>query len=222
MNSMRGVFLLILILAVFVPASAGASNASVKTALESYILKERPWSYVEVRNLSLSARPPSGAPEKITVHKGLPGSTVFILKYGNGTVVTAKADVDAYEEIVVASRQLWKNHFVSEDDLFLARTAIGKIPAGAVRDPNEIAGKVINRSVGQNQPVLQQYVASSKIIKRGRMVTLVAESGGVRVSAVGETRENAYINDVVKVTNLASKRTVTGILINENTVVVSF
>jgi flagella basal body P-ring formation protein FlgA len=54
------------------------------------------------------------------------------------------------------------------------------------------------------------------------MVTLVAESGGVRISTMGETRENAYIEDAVKVTNLSSKKTVTGILIDENTVRVAF
>ena len=222
MSLMRGAFLLILILAVLVPASAGASNALVETALENYILKERLWSDVEVRNLSLSARPPGEAPEKIEVQRGLPGPTVFTLKYKNGAIVTAKADIEAYEEIVVASRQLLKNRAIAEDDIFFARTAINKIPAGAVRDSKEIVGKTVNRSIGQNLPILQQHVAGSKLVKRGRTVTLIAESGGLRVSAVGETRENAYINDAVKVTNLASKKTVTGILIDENTVRVSF
>ncbi|MCL2103218.1 MAG: flagellar basal body P-ring formation chaperone FlgA [Syntrophorhabdaceae bacterium] len=222
MRSANGIFLLILAMALFSPASAVASNASVKAALENYILSAWPWSDVEVRNLSFSAHPPEGAPEKITVNKGLPGSTVFTLKYRNGAVVSARADVEAYERIVVASRQLLKNSLISKDDVFLARAAIGRIPAGAVRDPNEIVGKVINRSVGPNLPVLQQYVAGSKIVKRGKAVILVAENGGVRVTTIGETRENAYINDAVKAVNIASKKTVTGILIDENTVLVSF
>ena len=223
MSSIRGVFLLILALAVLIPVSVNASAASVETALENYILSVRPWSDVEVRDLSLSARPPGDAAlERIAVQKGLPGPTVFILKYRNGAVVTAKANVEAYEEIVVASRQLLKNRPIAEDDVFLARTEIGKIPAGAVRDPKEIIGNHINRTVGPNLPVLQQHVTGSKLVKRGRTVTLVAESDSVRVSAVGETRENAYINNAVKVTNLASKKTVTGILIDENTVLVSF
>ncbi|MCL1925786.1 MAG: flagellar basal body P-ring formation chaperone FlgA [Syntrophorhabdaceae bacterium] len=222
MNSVRGVFLLILVLAVLFPASVGASTVLVETALENYILSVRPWSDVEVRDLSLSARPPDDVPERITIQKGLPGPTVFTLKYRNGAVVTAKANVGAYEEIVVTSRQLQKNRHIEEDDVFLARTEIGKIPAGAVRDPKEIIGNTINRSVGPNLPVLQQHVGGSKLVKRGRTVTLVAESGGVRISAVGETRENAYINNAVKVANLTSKKTVTGILIDENTVLVSF
>jgi flagella basal body P-ring formation protein FlgA len=144
------------------------------------------------------------------------------LEYENGAVVTARADVLAYEEIVVASRQLSKGRNVTDDDLFLARTEVGKIPAGAVRDTKEVVGKVINRSIGPNLPVLQQHVGGSKLVKRGRTVTLIAESGGVRVATMGETRENAYIDEAVKVTNLSSKKTVTGILIDENTVRVTF
>jgi len=221
MRSMRGIFLLILGLAVFVSASASAS-VSIETALENYILSVRPWSDVEVRNLSLSAQPPEGAPRRIAIRRGLPGHTVFTLEYRNGAVVTAKADVDAYEEIVVASRQLLKNRPIAESDVFLARTEIGKIPTGAVRDPQEVVGKVTIRSIGQNLPVLQRYVAGSKLVKRGRTVTIIAESNGMRVSAIGETRENAYVDEAVKVTNLDSKKIVTGILIDENTVRVGF
>jgi flagella basal body P-ring formation protein FlgA len=104
----------------------------------------------------------------------------------------------------------------------MARTVVGRIPAGAIRDSKDAVGKVVNRSIGQNLPVLERDLASSGIVKRGRMVTIVAESGGVRVTTPGETRENAYIDAAVKVTNLASKKTVTGILIDENTVRVSF
>ena len=123
---------------------------------------------------------------------------------------------------MVASRRLWKGRPLAEDDVCLARTEIGKIPAGAFRDPKEVVGKAVSRSIGPNMPVLPQHVAGTKLVKRGRMVTLVAESGGVRISTMGETRENAYIEDVVKVTNLSSKKTVTGILIDENTVRVAF
>jgi len=60
------------------------------------------------------------------------------------------------------------------------------------------------------------------MVKRGRKVTLVAEGGGMRIATHGETRENAYVDDAVKAVNLASKRTVTGILVDENTVRVDF
>ena len=221
MGAMRGKLLLILALAVFVPAPVNAS-LSLERALEKHILSVRPWSDVVVRNLSLSEEPPRSSPKKITVLKGLPGPTVFTLEYRNGAIVTARADVDAYEEIVVSSRQLSKNRPVSDDDVFLSRVAVGKAPAGAIRDPKDVVGKVVNRGIGQNRPILEQHLAAGSLVKRGKVVTIIAESNGVRVSTMGETNENAYIDDTVKVTNLVSKKTVTGILIDENTVRINF
>ena len=220
-GAMRGTILLFLILALLVPAYGNAS-LSLEKALENHILSVRPWSDVVVRNLSLSAEPPRSSLKKITVLKGLPGPTVFTLEYGNGKLVTARADVDAYEEIVVSSRQLLKNRSVSEDDVFLSRVVVGKAPAGAIRDLKDVVGKVVNRGIGQNRPVLEQHLAGGSLVKRGKVVTIIAESNGVRVSTMGETNENAYVDDTVKVTNLASKKTVTGILVDENTVRISF
>jgi len=221
MGVMRGILLLIAALAVLAPSAAPAS-VSIETILVNHVLSVRPWSDVSVRNLSLSSQPPGDAPKRIAVRKGLPGPTVFTLEYGNGAIVTASADIEAYEEIVVASMPLEKDRLISEGDVVLARVEIGKAPAGAIRDQGEVVGKVAIRSIRQNSPVLSRNLAGSKLVQRGRMVTIVAESGGMRVSTVGETRENAYIDGPVKVTNLASKKIVTGILIDENTVRVRF
>jgi flagella basal body P-ring formation protein FlgA len=215
----------LLLLSVLAAASAGAARASgsaAEAALKSHVLSVRPWSDVELRNLSLDARPPAGPPRRIVVRKGLPGPTVFSMEYADGSVVAAKADVVAFDEIVVSTRRLWRDRPVAEEDVSLARAEIGKVPAGAFHDPLEVVGKVMNRSIGPGLPVLSKHLAGSKLVKRGRKVTLVAERGGVRISTGGETRENAYVDDAVKVVNLASKKTVTGILIDETTVRVDF
>jgi len=223
MTNARAVALFLLaVLAAAAPGAARASGPSVEAALKSHVLSVRPWSDVELRNLSLDAQPPAEPPRRIVVRKGLPGPTVFSLEYGGGLLVTAKAEVVAYEEIVVSSRRLWRDRPIAEEDLSLSRTEIGKAPAGAFHDPREVVGKVMNRTIGPGLPVLSKHVAGSKLVKRGRRVTLVAESGGVRIATGGETRENAYVDDAVKVVNLSSKKTVTGILVDENTVRVDF
>jgi len=219
----RGLLLLLLAaLAAALPAAAGAGGPSTEELLRRHVLSQRPWSDVEVRNLSMAAAPPACALRRIVVRQGLPGRTVFSLEYESGAVIAATADVTAYEEIVVTARRLWKNRSVEEDDVALARVEVGRIPAGAARDTAEVVGKVLNRTVGANLPILARHLAGSKLVKRGRTVTLLAESGSVRIATVGETRENAYIDGAVKVVNLASKKTVTGILVDENTVRIDF
>ena len=221
-KAITGALFLLTVLAAAFAGAAHASGSAVAGALKSHVLSIRPWSDVELRNLSLDARPPAGPPRRIVVRKGLPGPTVFSMEYADGSVVAAKADVVAFDEIVVSTRRLFRDRPVAEEDVSLARTEIGKVPAGAFHDPQEVVGKVMNRSIGPGLPVLSKHLAGSKLVKRGRKVTLVAERGGVRIATGGETRENAYVEDAVKVVNLASKKTVTGILVDENTVRVDF
>lgn len=215
------VFCLLLVAAAG-PGAAESAKPSPAEALRSFILDRRPWSDVEIRNLSLDEEPPSGAPRRIVVRQGLPGRTVFEMEYAPGRIVTASADVLAYGDIVVTARPLLRNRVLTEDDVCIARREIGRIPPGAARETDAVVGKVLTRSVGANLPVVSRYLAGSTLVKRGRRVTLLVQSGGLRIATLGETRENAYVEDVVKAVNLSSKKTVTGILVDENTVRVDF
>jgi flagella basal body P-ring formation protein FlgA len=222
LRTLGSALLCALVYAAVAPAEAEAARPLPAEILRSFVLERRPWADVEIRNLSLDAEPPAGAPRRIVVRYGLPGRTVFAMEYPNGRTVEATADVLAFEEIVVTARPLSRNHTLAEDDVCLARKEIGRIPPGAVRDVREAVGKVLTRSVGANLPVVSRYLAGSTLVKRGRKVTLLIETGGLRIATLGETRENAYVEDVVKAVNLASKKTVTGILVDENTVRVDF
>ncbi|MBI5575318.1 MAG: flagellar basal body P-ring formation protein FlgA [Deltaproteobacteria bacterium] len=210
--------ILILLSAAAAAFPAFAGSPAPAEILRAYVLEHRPWTDVEVRNLSLSAEPPKTAPRRITVAKGLPGRTVFSMEYENGPAVTATADVAAFDEVVVSARPLRKGMPVGEEDVCLSRMEIGRVPAGAIRDPQAVVGKILTRSLGRNLPVVDRHVAETSLVKRGRKVTLLYENGGMRIAATGETRENAYVSNAVMAVNTASKRTVTGILIDENTV----
>jgi len=198
------------------PAFAGETGPA--ELLRAYVLGQRPWADVEVRNLVLSGEVPAGPPQRIVVEKGLPGRTVFAMKYDNGVSVRATADVSAFTRIVASARPLSKGRLLGEEDLCLVRMEVGHVPSGSFRDPGDVVGKTLTRSIGANLPVSERCLASSTLVKRGRKVTLVIESGGMRIAAAGEIRENARVNSVVRAINSASKRTVTGILVDENTV----
>jgi flagellar basal body P-ring formation protein FlgA len=216
-----GFVLSAILLATAGPAAASARRSPAES-LRAFVLERRPWADVEFRNLTLDAEPPPENPRRIVVRSGLPGRTVFAMEYGGGRTVTATAEVTAFEEIVVTARPLARNRALTEDDVCLARREIRRVPAGAVRELNAVVGKVLTRSVGANLPVVARYLAGSTLVKRGRKVTLLVETDGIRIATEGETRQNAYVDDVVKAVNLASKKTVTGILVDENTVRVDF
>jgi len=210
------------VLAVYAPSAVHAGGPAPAEILRAYVLEHRPWADVEVRNLALSADPPAGGPRRIVVERGLPGRTVFAMEYGAGVTVKATADVAAFEEVVTSARPLSKQRPLKEGDVCLARMEVEKVPAGAVTDLQAVVGKMLTRPIGANLPIVDRYLAGSPLVKRGGKVTLLVETGGIRITTTGEIRDNAYVHTSVRAINLASRKTVTGILIDENTVRVDY
>ena len=209
-------------LAVYAPTAGHAGGPAPAEILRTYVLENRPWVDAEIRNLAMSTNPPAGIPRRIVVERGLPGRTVFAMEYGNGTTVKATADVAAFAEVVSSARPLSKERPLKEEDVCLVRMEVERIPAGAVTDLQAVIGKTLTRRIGANIPIVERYLAGSPLVKRGGKVTLLVESDGMRITTTGETRENAYVHGSVRVENLASRKTVTGILIDENTVRVDY
>jgi len=223
MNAARS-FLVFFVIALAACASsaAHAGDRAPAEILRTYVLEHRPWADVEVRNLALSADPPAGSPRRIVVEKGLPGRTVFAMEYGDGVTVKATADVAAFEEVAASARPISRERALTEGDVCLVRMAVEKIPAGAVTDLRAVIGKTLTRSIGANLPIVDRYLAGSPLVKRGGKVILLVETGRIRITTTGQTRDNAYVNSSVRAVNLASRNTVTGILIDENTVRVDY
>lgn len=210
------------VLAVFAPAAGHAGGPAPAEILRTYVLEHRPWVDVEIRNLAMSTDPPAGIPRRIVVERGLPGRTVFAMEYGNGVTVKATADVAAFEEVVASARSLSKERPLKEGDVYLMRMEVENIPTGAVMDLQAVVGKTLTRQIGANLPIVDHYLAGSPLVKRGGKVTLLVEANGIRITTTGETRDNAYVHASVRAVNLASRKTVTGILIDENTVRVDY
>ena len=206
------------VLAITSPSAAHAGDTAPAEILRTYVLAHRPWADAEVRNLALSADPPAGGPSRIVVERGMPGRTVFAMEYGNGVTVKATADVAAFEEVVASARPLSRERALTEGDVCRVRMEVEKIPTGAITDLRAVVGKTLTRSIGANLPIIDRYLAGSPLVKRGGKVTLLVETGRIRITTTGEIRDNAYVNASVRAVNLASRNTVTGILIDENTV----
>jgi flagella basal body P-ring formation protein FlgA len=209
-------------LAALAPSAARAGGPPPSEVLRDYVLAHRPWADVEVRNLALSAVPPEGPPRRIVVERGLPGRTVFAMVYGGAVTVKATADVAAFADVVASARPLSRGHSLEDGDVYLVRMEVESIPPGAVTDPREAVGKTLTRSIGATLPIVDRYLAGSPLVKRGGKVTLLVETGGLRITTAGEIRDNAYVNSTVRAVNLASRKTVTGTLIDENTVRVGY
>ncbi len=198
--------------------SAGHPKLDPGRALEAYLGASYPWTEIQVSNVRTSGAKGNAQVRNIVVEKGPLGNGIFTFTLDDDSIMTVRAKVRAFGYIVKSKRAFRRGHRISENDIYLDKVDIRRMPGSALRDPAMAAGKVLKRSISANLPLEEGMIQLSAPVARGRMVTLLIHRGGLRITSTGQLKRKGYIGKPVKVINISSRKVVTGILIDENTV----
>jgi len=213
--------LIALLLMFSAPGSVLSGGWQADQLLTEFLEAEYPWGEIHVTDLKIYGQMPDELPKKIYVEKGPLGRAVFGFIFSDGKKVSVKANVNAFAKVVKTKRSFMKGHLIDTDDIYIAKMDIKKIRKGSVKDPADITGKTLKRSVEENVAIVEKMINRSMSVKRGRVVMLVIREGGLNMKAPGKLKKNSYVGRHVTVINLSSKKEVTGLLVDENTVEVS-
>ena len=195
-----------------------AASWSPEEVIRGYLMTNYPWEEIEVSNVKSFGRLPARAPEKIIVQKGPIGKAVFEFIYRADKNILVKAKVQAFDRIVMSRRSFKKGHVVDESDLYISRMNIRKMPKSTMKNPDEIIGKSLRRSIVANIPLVEGMIEHSRVVKRGKRIVIVINHNGLNITAIGKTKEKGYVGKTVKAVNISSRKVIMGILIDENTV----
>lgn len=119
--------------------------------------------------------------------------------------------------VVTLARSVAKDVVLTAEDLTLA-PAGARTPDGIFTDPADVIGRRTRAAMGEGKPVLLRQVEPVWLVARGNPVVLVAEGGGLAVSAPAEALDDGGMGDVIRVTNLSSGREVKAVVTGKNTV----
>lgn len=186
--------------------------------IRSFMTANYPWEEVEVSDVRVNGTIGSERPESIIVEKGPLGNAAFSFLFGNNEKITVRASVRAFGWVVKSKRSLKKSHMLEDEDMYLEKMDIRKIPKNAVKNPADIAGKALKRSIMANIPVIEEMVEMSRVVARGKSVVLLLSHNGMSIRAAGKTKETGYVGMPVKAVNLSSKKEVSGLLLDDKTV----
>lgn len=192
------------------------------SVLTEHLTTHFPWPRIEVRDIVCGEPLPHSLPETISIEKGPPGKTSFFLEFSNGRRIRVSAEVRALDSVVMTVRPFGKGHTFEKEDLYVKLTDVQKIPKNAVGATADVEGRQLTRSVIANAPVTTDMMRNAQSVRKGKRVMLVVDAPGFRITTKGETQENALVGDHVKVANQSTKKTVTGILVDDATVKVDF
>jgi flagellar basal body P-ring formation protein FlgA len=91
-------------------------------------------------------------------------------------------------------------------------TAVDARIDGAVTDPLTVAGQEARVTVFAGQPILAVNFAAPALVDRNQIVTLIYAQGTLQIVTEGRALGRAGAGEMVRVMNLGSRATVTGIV----------
>ncbi len=130
--------------------------------------------------------------------------------------------VDVFESVVCTHRNLKKGEIVKKDDLYLTRKNISHLSPNILADMSKVVGLMVKHRIKADTCLKGWMLEKSPIVDRGDMVTILAESGDLRVTVPGMVLERGYLGELIRVQNSMSKKKIYARVINNSTVMVDF
>lgn len=207
-------------------AVPGAAE-KIRTAIRTYVAGRLTLKENDIRVRLL--RPPEGSfvmedgmEVKEGSRGGLLGRVVFLISSRpNGKPAAHQwvtADVEMIRSVVVSTRPLRRAQVIGPDDVEIRSVAVTRAGESYRFDPDALIGKRVIRSIAAGLPILIEMVETAPVIRPGDRVTMVIESGGLRIATMGRAKEEGFLGRQMAVVNLDSQKTVYGEVVDAATV----
>ncbi|MFZ3047585.1 MAG: flagellar basal body P-ring formation chaperone FlgA [Desulfatirhabdiaceae bacterium] len=134
--------------------------------------------------------------------------------------VTARIAVKT--DVVVIQKPLHRKQLIQEDHIDIIEMDMAGLPSNHISSPDEVIGKRTLRTINPKEILRTDMIELPPLIKRNDMITILAESGSLRITARGEARESGSRGERVKVVNLDSSKEIFARVMDSKTVRVEF
>jgi flagella basal body P-ring formation protein FlgA len=132
------------------------------------------------------------------------------------------AMVEVLVNAVVTTRPLGRLKPIEESDVEVRPVDVSGLPADYIADPEAVLGKRTRRLLDANTVLRPDLVESQPIVKRGDRVRIIVESVGMRITAVGEVKQNGCLGERISVANLDTNKVIQARVVDTQTVKIDF
>ncbi|MEN3202534.1 MAG: flagellar basal body P-ring formation chaperone FlgA [Atribacterota bacterium] len=123
-----------------------------------------------------------------------------------------------YRSVVRAARNLAPGETLREGDVTIRLEPLSPENEKALGNLDAVLGRSLRRVVRAGDVVVSSSLARDVLVKRGDLVTLVAQYKGIVVTTAGKARGEGGLGDRIVVENLSSRKRMEGIIVDERTV----
>lgn len=131
--------------------------------------------------------------------------------------VNVRFNVKAYQQMIVAARNIAVHEEITADNVREERREVGKI-AGYITDMDKVIGLTAKRPMAAGTPLTEVLLERPLMVTRGATVTILVQVGDMIVSAGGQALQAGREGELIRVLNVTTKRIVTARVVDRNTV----
>ncbi|KIC40292.1 flagellar basal body P-ring biosynthesis protein FlgA [Ruegeria sp. ANG-R] len=124
------------------------------------------------------------------------------------TLILCLTPLATLAEITVPTRTIRAKEVIAASDL---ETKAGDV-AGAVRNPEMLVGQEARVALYPGRPIRPADIGPPAIVDRNDLVTLVFDRVALSITAEGRALGRGAVGERIRVMNLASRTTVTGVI----------
>ena len=132
--------------------------------------------------------------------------------------VWVKTEIKVFDEVVITAVPLAHQEIIGGKDVRVARRDISSLTSKPFARVDDVVGRQIVRAVEANEVLTQKLLDRPTLIKRGSSITLVYETGSLRVETAGTAEEGGKVGDFIQVKNASSGKVLRGIVIDARVV----
>ena len=208
------------------------SPQEIEGLVKKFILQKVPW---DSKNVAITVSPV----EALTLPQGavtyelssrrkedfLGSANIALVFLVDGQVIKkiqVHVTIDVIQEVLVSNRSLNRHDVISQEDVRLEKMNLAELQADVITDPGEVIGKRTKRNLDVNTPLRLAFLEIPPLVKRGDMVTIVAETDVLKITTKGVVTESGCKGDVVRVVNVNSRKELFAKVRDARTVEVDF
>jgi flagella basal body P-ring formation protein FlgA len=136
--------------------------------------------------------------------------------------IRAFGKIDLIVQALVAAKRMERGHIIEAGDVESVRMSMSQVDRGALTESKQALGLSTRHRLRPGQVIQPGDLAQQDLIERGALVTIVAESGQIKVTAPGQARRGGCAGESIAVLNLSSKKVIMATVVDEQTVSVNF
>lgn len=136
--------------------------------------------------------------------------------------VWANVTIEVLAEVVITKKPLGRHKPITEDDIMVLKMDLAKAPSDVITDPEAVLGKRTRRAIGSKTVLRANLVEFPPLVRRGDVVVIVAETRGLKITALGQVKKKGALGDRIPVMNFDSRKVLYARVMDANTVKIDF